>query len=465
MERPTDSFFGDYLAIARRRSALLLLFCPTVLLIAVILAFKLPAVYRSSGTILLEASTVSQDLIRSTVVPAYADQEIELLRGRVMGLTRLSELVEQTDPYPNRPDLSVRDKAGLIAGNTEIERVDPITLEPLLESTAFSIHYHNPSPEVAQKVATAIVNLFLAYNLETRTQNATDTVAFLTEQASRLEIDIAAAEAALAEFKQEHASALPDSQNMNQNQLERAERELLDYAGRIRETEDRQALLRLQLNETPPSLVVAAGATRADLALLTAQLAAARQRYTEEHPDVRRLVRAIELLQQNAATQNSAQRPDNPAYLQISEQLAAVARSSQRSAPSAQRCGARSTSSVGVCTQPLRSSESCCAHARLSTSARQLPRDQAENQRRRYVSIGRGRTARRTFRVDPFSRHTREAVQSESPRHSSTRLRLGDRWRHRVGRARGNVGRHDSRYARYTRRPEHAADRHGAKNL
>ena len=280
-----------------------------MLLIAVVLAFKLPAVYRSSGTILLETSTVSQDLIRSTVVPAYADQEIELLRGRVMGLGRLSELVEQTDPYPDRPDLSARDKALLIADNTEIERVDPITLEPLLESTAFSIHYHNPSPEVAQKVATAIVNLFLAYNLESRTKTAGDTVTFLTEQASRLELDIAATEKALAEFRQKNASALPDSQNMNQNQLERAERELLDYDGRIREVEDRQALLILQRNDTPRSLVVAAGATPTDLALLSAQLAAARQRYTEEHPDVRRLVRAIELLQQNARRAELFPRP------------------------------------------------------------------------------------------------------------------------------------------------------------
>ena len=46
---------------------------------------------------------------------------------------------------------------------------------------------------------------------------------------------------------------------MNENQLERAERELLDYDRRIREAEDQQALLTLQRNATPPSLVGAAG--------------------------------------------------------------------------------------------------------------------------------------------------------------------------------------------------------------
>ena len=99
---------------------------------------------------------------------------------------------------------------------------------------------------------------------------------------------------------------------MNMNQLERAERELLDYDRRIREAEDQQALLNLQLRETPPSLVGAAGGSRNDLALLTAQLREARQRYTEEHPDVRRLRRSIETLQQNASAGGAAPIPDNP---------------------------------------------------------------------------------------------------------------------------------------------------------
>ena len=114
MDRPTTSSFGDYVAIARRRRALLLTFCPSVLLLAVLLAFKLPAVYRSSGTILLETPSVPEDLIRSTVVPAYADQQVELLRRRVMTPERLAALVEETDPYPERLDLDARGKARLI---------------------------------------------------------------------------------------------------------------------------------------------------------------------------------------------------------------------------------------------------------------------------------------------------------------------------------------------------------------
>ena len=118
MDRPTTSSFGDYVAIARRRRTLLLTFCPSVLLLAVLLAFKLPAVYRSSGTILLETPSVPEDLVRSTVVPAYADQQVELLRRRVMTPERLAALVAETDPYPERLDLDARGKARLITAST-----------------------------------------------------------------------------------------------------------------------------------------------------------------------------------------------------------------------------------------------------------------------------------------------------------------------------------------------------------
>ena len=328
MEHRTLNTFGDYMAIARRRRGLLIVFCPLIMLLAVLLAIKLPAIYRSSGTIMLESSSVPEDLIRSTVA-SYADQQIELVRRRVMTTDRLAELVREIDPYPELTELSDREKAQLVAQNTSIERVDPITLEPLLESTAFSIHFTNPSPLIASDVATAIVDLFLTDSLESRTESATDTYSFLSEQAIRLEGNIAEAESALSAFKREHAGTLPDSQGLNQNLLDRAERDLVDYDRRIREAEQQQALLRLQLSQTPPSLVVAAADWRTELASLQLQLAEARQRYTPEHPDIRRLQRAIQALNDRAASNGNvgiAPAPDNPAYLELEEQANAAGR-------------------------------------------------------------------------------------------------------------------------------------------
>ncbi len=326
MEGQTLNTFGDYIAIIRRRRAVLLVCCPLILLAAILLAVKLPATYRSTGTIMLEQSSIPEELVRSTVA-SYADQQVELVRRRVMTIDRLEQLVTVVDPYPDRPDLSNRDKARLITDNTTIERVDPITLEPMLESTAFSIHYDNPSPEHAAAAATAIVDLFLTDSLERRTESASDTLEFLKEQARRLEDDIRAAESALSAFKREHAGALPESQGTNQAFLDRAERDLVEYDRRIRETEQQLSLYRLQLGQTPPSLVSATANWRTELAALQAELALARQRYTEEHPDIRRLQRQIETLRGQAeARGDTVPEPDNPAYLELRSQVSAVNR-------------------------------------------------------------------------------------------------------------------------------------------
>ncbi len=146
---------GDYLGILRRRRIYLLTILPAALLLAVYLAYALPAIYRSSATILLEPSSIPKELVQTTVT-SYADQQIELVSRRVLTPENLEPLVKLTDPYPDLPDLSPRAKAFKIIEDTVIERVDPITLEVLQQSNAFSIHYHNPDPGLAATLAQQI---------------------------------------------------------------------------------------------------------------------------------------------------------------------------------------------------------------------------------------------------------------------------------------------------------------------
>ena len=146
------STLGDYVDIIRRRRLPLLTVIPAALLLAVYIAYTLPASYRSSSTILLEASSIPEDLVQTTIT-SYADQQIELVQRRVMTQDNLEAVVSEIDPYPDMPGASARDKAQRIIDDTVIERVDPITLEVLPESTAFSIHYHNADPTRAALVA------------------------------------------------------------------------------------------------------------------------------------------------------------------------------------------------------------------------------------------------------------------------------------------------------------------------
>ena len=56
--------------------------------------------YQATATIMLEPSSVPKDIIETTVI-SYADQQIEIVQGRVMTLDSLLRIVHEIDPYPS----------------------------------------------------------------------------------------------------------------------------------------------------------------------------------------------------------------------------------------------------------------------------------------------------------------------------------------------------------------------------
>jgi polysaccharide chain length determinant protein (PEP-CTERM system associated) len=320
------STLGDYVAILRRRRLLLLTILPTALLLSVFIAFALPATYRSSATILLEESSIPKELVRTSVTQ-YADQQIELVQRRVLTAENIEPIVREIDPYPDKPQLSVREKAAQVIADVSVERVDPITLEVLLASNAFSVHYQNSDPQRAATITQRLADLFLSYNRKTRSERAEETYRFLQEQSKTLEQQIAQAEQRISEFKARHGDALPESQFRNQAAVERAARDLQDIETRVRAAEEREGLLKVQLSKLNPSLSTTAGNWRTDLAVLQGQLADARMKYTPDHPDVKRLQRQIEALSAQVESQpGGTVVPDNPEYLSVQGQLQSAQR-------------------------------------------------------------------------------------------------------------------------------------------
>jgi polysaccharide biosynthesis transport protein len=96
MEPPRE--LSDYLALLRRRRTVVLAVSVTLLAAGVALAFLLPAVYRSTATILIEEQEIPPDLVRSAIA-TYADQRIETIKQQVLSRSTLWRIVEQYDLY------------------------------------------------------------------------------------------------------------------------------------------------------------------------------------------------------------------------------------------------------------------------------------------------------------------------------------------------------------------------------
>jgi protein tyrosine kinase modulator len=324
---------GDYASLVRRRWKYPVLIVPAGVLIAVFIAYVLPVAYQATGSIIQESSLLPAKLVPTTVTgdespDVTASEQLELSRRRVMKKESLIELIKRNDPYPDDSDLSVADKASLIDQNTEVAIIDPVTYAARESSSAFSISYSNPSPELAARITNELIQLFITYNRRTRSEQAEEALKFLQSQARQLEDEMQGMEHRLAQFKAKYGNALPEAQGRNLVGADRSQRDLDDYERDIRAAEEKESLLALQLSQTSPSLIASVNDWRKQLAQLRADLAEAETKYTPEHPDVKRLRRAIADLAAQGAAGDAAQitHPDNPEYLVIKSQLDAARR-------------------------------------------------------------------------------------------------------------------------------------------
>jgi polysaccharide biosynthesis transport protein len=142
--------------------------------------------------------------------------------------------------------------------------------------------------------------------------------------------------------------------------------------------EEKESQLQLQLNDLSPTLAAGITDTRTELAKLRAELADAQLKYTPQHPEVKRLNRAIaEMAAKSSANmQQSGQTPDNPEYLSVASQLAAARREvNALHADEARERAAISNYEKGLSTEP-----------NVERAFTQLTRDY-DNSRARYEDL------------------------------------------------------------------------------
>ena len=252
----TGRTLSDYQGLLRRRRHYLLTIIPASLLVTVFVAFVLPPKYRAGGTIMLEDSSLPQNVVATQVTQEddnaeRAAQTLELLRRKVMTKDSLLEVVKQVDPYPNLPNMTPAQKANQILEDSSVERVDPLTFQPLEQSKAFSIYYLNSDPEVAAAVDQKLVDLFVTFNQRTRAEASRAAYQFLQAQAKQLEAEMDGQERQLAQFKAKYGDALPEAEGRNLAGADRARRDLDTLQHDIIQAEQQESQFQLQLSRLP----------------------------------------------------------------------------------------------------------------------------------------------------------------------------------------------------------------------
>jgi uncharacterized protein involved in exopolysaccharide biosynthesis len=296
MDEALNSNF-NYVEMVQRRLPLGLVVGLSLLALAIVFAFGLPAVYKSRAVILIEQQDIPQDLVRS-LVTSYADQRIQVISQRVLTNANLVDIIERYDLYPEQRKANPLEivlaqmRKDIVVAPISADVVDQRSGRATKATIAFELAFNSKFPPLAQRVANDLVSLFLNENLKQRSEATEDTLNFLATEAEKLSTTVSKLETELADFKERHAGALPELTNLNLQMMNTREQDLVAIENQIRSLEQQRVYLESELAQQQPTtdLFTDAGQrvlSPADrLKVLESEYISLNARYGSSHPDV-----------------------------------------------------------------------------------------------------------------------------------------------------------------------------------
>lgn len=307
----------DYIEIVRQRGLLIIAVLSVIITMAVALAILRPPVYQSSGIILIESQQIPTSIIESSVT-GFASERIEIIKQRVMTRENLLRIIKKYNLFSSKSESRVTSE--LIENLQKRIEINMLSSgnRGRQSTIAFSISFEDRDANIAYRVTSELVTLFLDENIKSRVERASETTEFLSQEANRLKADLEKMESLVAAFKQKHSNALPENLSLKTSILQRTETALANLDRDYKATENELQRLELELSAAKQGLdPVETPEYR--LRQLKVQLRQASINYKSSHPTVRALKRKIKSLENNVVEGDNGIIPNADAGLVDSE--------------------------------------------------------------------------------------------------------------------------------------------------
>ncbi|MBO9574364.1 MAG: lipopolysaccharide biosynthesis protein [Sphingobium sp.] len=282
IETTEDSALGAILphlpTIILQRKWLFLIPALVGLIIGVAAAYLLPVTYQSKAVLLVEAPLLPEEIASDISSMDVIDQRMARIRQEILSRTVLVDVINRNSLYES--EMKIKTYSEVID-----EMRDAITIEPVTVNVqnngrnprgtiAFSITYGYSDPIKAQAVVQALVDKITQLNSSTQSQQAANTVQFLTDQSDELQQQISQLENTLLSVKSANGTALATGAIGYTGSPEAIQSQIMSI-------EATNASLKAQKDLASTVAQRDPGVQQAE-----ATLAALRATYTETHPDV-----------------------------------------------------------------------------------------------------------------------------------------------------------------------------------
>lgn len=316
----------DYTDIVKRRKWALFFPAFFIGVVACVIAFTLPPIYKSTSTILIEDQVITDDYVISSV-SSYAEKRIENIKQRIMSTAQLIKIIDRVGLYQ---DMKHKKTTGAI-----VQRMrDDISIEPIsaevsdrrtgrskTATIAFNISYEGEDrPEAIHEVTNILTTLFLKENLEVRERQARGTSTFLEDEKNRLKTYLVQTDSKIASFKEKHLNELPEVLQVNVQVLGDIERYIEQFNEQLRSLSEREGYLEVNITGLTSE---EEGENQKRLNELKLQLTHLQTTYSDRYPDVIKVRdEIVKLKKKNEKSNKSDDVPhNNSSYIVLASQL------------------------------------------------------------------------------------------------------------------------------------------------
>ena len=280
---------------------------------------RLPKVYHAEAVIQVDAQKIPEKYVASTV-SSDAGERVLAISAQLLSGTRLKAIIDEFKLYPSSGKTSQED---IIEAMRKDITIGPDKTTTRARLNAFRVSYEGRDPNVVAQVANRLAGSFIEENLKTREMQAEGTASFIDTQLQSAKERLEQIETALSQYKSKHSGELPGQENALGGAMGRVQSEMQSNADAIERAQQSWTLAQDSMSRAEATLARLIETGRAAAAApsnigevradrnepagvperevmpsdrVEAQLIQLRARYSEDHPDVKRLRGMLENL-------------------------------------------------------------------------------------------------------------------------------------------------------------------------
>lgn len=287
---------ADILAIVKRRAWWIA--APVVLgpLVGFLATYLVKPRFTSEAMVLVEPQRVPDRFV-TPIVTEQMNSRLATIREQIMSRSRLQPIIERFGLF--------HEDGGKVSFEELLDRtrklIEISSIHTDAGSAGFRIAFTWHDRALAQQVCREIMSIFMEQSLKIREQHAADTTEFLTRQLEDAKQKLDQQDSMLAAFKTKHIGQLPTDEARNIQMLATSTTRMETLTQGIAAARQQRMVQESLLAQATPSatgeyVIPSSTEAQREIENLQGQLASLRSRYTEDHPDVRKLKHQIDIL-------------------------------------------------------------------------------------------------------------------------------------------------------------------------